>query len=31
VRRAHWFDEVTAPFEDRFHRIALDQRGHLRR
>jgi pimeloyl-ACP methyl ester carboxylesterase len=25
---AHWFDEVTAPFEDRFHLISLDQRGH---
>jgi pimeloyl-ACP methyl ester carboxylesterase len=25
---AHWFDEVTAPFVDRFHVVALDQRGH---
>jgi pimeloyl-ACP methyl ester carboxylesterase len=25
---AHWFDEVTTPFADRFHVVALDQRGH---
>ncbi len=25
---AHWFDGVTVPFEDRFHMISLDQRGH---
>jgi pimeloyl-ACP methyl ester carboxylesterase len=25
---AHWFDMVTAAFTDRFHVIALDQRGH---
>jgi pimeloyl-ACP methyl ester carboxylesterase len=25
---AHWFDQVTAPFEDRFHLVSLDQRGH---
>jgi pimeloyl-ACP methyl ester carboxylesterase len=25
---AHWFDEVTGPFTDRFHVVALDQRGH---
>jgi pimeloyl-ACP methyl ester carboxylesterase len=25
---AHWFDRVTPAFADRFHVIALDQRGH---
>lgn len=25
---AHWFDRVTPAFVDRFHVIALDQRGH---
>jgi pimeloyl-ACP methyl ester carboxylesterase len=25
---AHWFDLVAPPFTDRFHVIALDQRGH---
>jgi pimeloyl-ACP methyl ester carboxylesterase len=25
---AHWFDIVAPPFTDRFHVIALDQRGH---
>jgi pimeloyl-ACP methyl ester carboxylesterase len=25
---AHWFDAVTPAFTDRFHVIALDQRGH---
>src|SRR5262245_66440170 len=25
---AHWFDEVAAPFVDRYHVVALDQRGH---
>jgi pimeloyl-ACP methyl ester carboxylesterase len=25
---AHWFDEVTGCFADRFHVVALDQRGH---
>jgi len=25
---AHWFDAVAPPFADRFHVIALDQRGH---
>ena len=25
---AHWFDAVTPAFADRFHVIALDQRGH---
>ena len=25
---AHWFDRVTPPFADRFHVVALDQRGH---
>jgi len=25
---AHWFDRVTPAFTDRFHVIALDQRGH---
>jgi esterase len=25
---AHWFDRVTPAFVDRFHMIALDQRGH---
>jgi len=25
---AHWFDRVTPTFTDRFHVIALDQRGH---
>ena len=25
---AHWFDRVTPAFSDRFHVIALDQRGH---
>jgi pimeloyl-ACP methyl ester carboxylesterase len=25
---AHWFDKVTPAFADRFHVIALDQRGH---
>jgi pimeloyl-ACP methyl ester carboxylesterase len=25
---AHWFDRVTGAFTDRFHVIALDQRGH---
>ena len=25
---AHWFDRVTPAFADRFHAIALDQRGH---
>ncbi len=25
---AHWFDSVTPAFTDRFHVIALDQRGH---
>lgn len=25
---AHWFDVVTPAFTDRFHVIALDQRGH---
>ena len=25
---AHWFDRVTPSFVDRFHVIALDQRGH---
>jgi pimeloyl-ACP methyl ester carboxylesterase len=25
---AHWFDEVTGPFVDRFHVVSLDQRGH---
>src|SRR5882672_7651453 len=25
---AHWFDLVTPAFTDRFHVIALDQRGH---
>jgi pimeloyl-ACP methyl ester carboxylesterase len=25
---AHWFDEVTGRFADRFHVAALDQRGH---
>lgn len=25
---AHWFDLVTPAFSDRFHVIALDQRGH---
>lgn len=25
---AHWFDAVTPAFTDRFHVVALDQRGH---
>jgi len=25
---AHWFDRVTPAFTDRFHVIAIDQRGH---
>ena len=25
---AHWFDAVAATFADRFHVVALDQRGH---
>jgi len=25
---AHWFDSVAAAFADRFHVVALDQRGH---
>ena len=25
---AHWFDRVTPAFADRYHLIALDQRGH---
>ena len=25
---AHWFDAVTPAFADRFHVVALDQRGH---
>jgi pimeloyl-ACP methyl ester carboxylesterase len=25
---AHWFDRVTPAFTDRFHVLALDQRGH---
>jgi len=25
---AHWFDQVTPAFADRYHLIALDQRGH---
>jgi pimeloyl-ACP methyl ester carboxylesterase len=25
---AHWFDRVTSAFADRFHVVALDQRGH---
>jgi pimeloyl-ACP methyl ester carboxylesterase len=25
---AHWFDAVTPTFADRFHVVALDQRGH---
>jgi pimeloyl-ACP methyl ester carboxylesterase len=25
---AHWFDRVAGPFIDRFHVVALDQRGH---
>jgi pimeloyl-ACP methyl ester carboxylesterase len=25
---AHWFDRVTPAFADRFHVVALDQRGH---
>ena len=25
---AHWFDHVTPAFADRYHLIALDQRGH---
>ncbi len=25
---AHWFDRITPSFADRFHVIALDQRGH---
>jgi len=25
---AHWFDAVTPLFEDRFHVVSLDQRGH---
>src|SRR5215813_7943337 len=25
---AHWFDRVTPEFTDRFHVLALDQRGH---
>jgi len=25
---AHWFDEVAAPFADRYHVVSLDQRGH---
>ena len=25
---AHWFDRVAGPFTDRFHVVALDQRGH---
>jgi pimeloyl-ACP methyl ester carboxylesterase len=25
---AHWFDRVTGAFVDRFHVVALDQRGH---
>jgi pimeloyl-ACP methyl ester carboxylesterase len=25
---AHWFDAVTPAFSDRFHVVALDQRGH---
>lgn len=27
---AHWFDRVTPAFEERFHVISLDQRGHGR-
>jgi pimeloyl-ACP methyl ester carboxylesterase len=27
---AHWFDAVTPDFADRFHVVALDQRGHGR-
>lgn len=27
---AHWFDRVTPAFADRFHVVALDQRGHGR-
>jgi pimeloyl-ACP methyl ester carboxylesterase len=25
---AHWFDAVAGPFADRYHVVALDQRGH---